>query len=217
MQVCDRFSDLGSSGDASCRLGIFGGTFDPVHIGHLAAGECVRQELGLDAVVYMPAGTPVFKKDQRVTSAEQRLAMCRLAVADNPFFDASGMEIMRGGDTYTIDTLRLLREHYPDNVELFFIAGADAIMGIGDWRQADSLATLARFVAITRPGYPLDERDKGKIAADMRFDVTYVEVPGLNVSSSMLRERVREGKSIRYLVPKAVREYIEKQGLYLES
>ena len=215
MRICDRFDDLGCENPSRpYRLGIFGGTFDPIHIGHLAVGEHVRDALGLDAVIFMPAGVPVFKKDRAVTPGNQRLEMCRLATRDNPCFDVSGMEIERGGDTYTFDTLEILREHYPDNVALYFIAGADAIMGINGWKNADALGGLARFVALTRPGYPIDERRRQEIAQDIRFDVSYVEVPGLNVSSSMLREWVGQGASIRYLTADAVREYIEGQGLY---
>ena len=118
--ISERFDDLGRDG-APARLGIMGGTFDPIHIGHLACAEQAREAFGLDGVLFVPAGNPVFKKDRAVTPAGMRLAMCRLAVASNPAFDVSAVEVERGGDTYTVDTLRQLRAHYPGNVELFFI------------------------------------------------------------------------------------------------
>lgn len=218
MRVCERFDGFDPDAPAGMyRIGVFGGTFDPIHIGHLAAGEFVRESLGLDGVIFMPAGTPVFKKDRQVTSGAQRLEMCRRAVVDNPCFDVSGMEVERGGDTYTVDTLEVLRNHYPLSVDIFFIAGADAIMDIGMWRSASRLADLARFVGITRPGYVMDDEQQRRISDELHFEVTYLETPGLNVSSSMLRQRVSHGGSIRYLTTDAVRGYIEEQGLYLKG
>ena len=144
MEVCERFDRLGfDEPGRTFQLGIFGGTFDPVHTGHLAAAEHVRDAAGLDAVIFMPAGVPVFKLDKKVTAGEDRLAMCRLATAANPYFDVSDMEVRRAGNTYTYETLRELRAHYPDNVEFHFIAGADAIISLGKWRNARELTQLA--------------------------------------------------------------------------
>ena len=215
MKVCEKFDALGlEDSDNTYRLGIFGGTFDPVHIGHLAAAERVREQARLDAVVFMPAGVPVFKLDKKVTAGEHRLAMCRLATAGNPFFDVSDIEVRRQGNTYTYETLRELRAHYPDNVELFFIAGADAVITLGKWRNAAELTQLARFIAMTRPGYSQEEAKRAVYVDGRRLDVDFLEVPGLNISSSYVRACVGEGNTIRYIVPEAVREYILAHQLY---
>ena len=215
MPVCERFHSLGfDDPDTTYRLGIFGGTFDPVHIGHLAAAERVREDARLDAVVFMPAGVPVFKLDKKVSACEDRLAMCRLATAGNPFFDASDIEVRRAGNTYTYETLRELRAHYPANVELFFIAGADAIITLGKWRNAVELTQLAHFIAMTRPGYSQEEAKRSVYVDGKRLDVDFLEVPGLNISSSYVRDCVADNRTIRYIVPDAVREYIISHKLY---
>lgn len=211
--VSDRFDALGSDGRPA-RLGIMGGTFDPIHIGHLACAEQAREAYGLDAVVFVPAGVPVYKKNAGVTPAAHRLAMCRLATRGNDSFDVSSLEIDRGGDTYTVDTLRQLRCHYPGNVELFFITGADAVRDIVKWRESAQVARLARFIAVTRPGYALDQVRLDLDQAQQHFQIDYLEVTSLAVSSSGLRQRVREGRSIRYLTMDAVRRYIESEQLY---
>lgn len=214
--VCERFDQLGADG-APARLGIMGGTFDPIHIGHLACAEQAREALGLDAVVFVPAGCPVYKKDQDVTAAEHRLAMCRLATASNPAFDVSPMEIERGGDTYTVDTLRELRAHYPANVELCFITGADAVYNIVKWRESAAIADLARLIAVTRPGYDVPPERRAYLERCGNFRIDYLEVTGLAISSSDLRRRLAQGRSIRYLTMASVRDYIAGQGLYAEG
>lgn len=211
--ICERFDDLGADG-APARLGIMGGTFDPIHTGHLACAEQAREAYRLDAVVFIPAGNPVFKRERDVSPAADRLAMCRLAVRSNPSFDVSAIEIERGGDTYTVDTLRQLRAHYPDNVELRFITGADAVYHIVKWRESAAIAGLARLIAVTRPGYVLSEERRRLIAAHGNFQIDYLEVTALAISSSDLRARVREGKSIRYLTMQRVLDYIQEHGLY---
>ena len=213
--VCARFDDLGLDDSArTYRRGIMGGTFDPVHIGHLACAEQARDELGLDGVVFIPAGVPVYKKDQRVTPAAQRLEMCRLAVAGNPAFDVSSIEVDRAGDTYTVDTLRQLRAHYPDNVELWFITGADAVGSIVKWRDSAQIAHLAKLVAVTRPGWPISEETRHALRERSDFQVTFLEVTGMAVSSSDLRARVAAGRTIRYLTKGSVIRYIESHRLY---
>ncbi len=215
MKVCDSFSDLGrDKPNQQYRLGIFGGTFDPVHVGHLAAAERVREEAGLDAVVFMPAGVPVFKLGKQVSPGEDRLKMCRLAVADNPYFDVSDIEVIRPGNTYTYETLRILREHYPANVELFFIAGADAILSLGKWRNALEISRLAHIVAMARPGYSSKAAAQTVYAQGQRIDIDFIEVPGLDISSSHVRASVKCGRSIRYVVTDEVRDYIMKASLY---
>ena len=205
---------LGSDAGRTYRLGVMGGTFDPIHNGHLVTAEQAFDDLSLDLVVFMPAGRPAFKQDQRVTSGQERFAMTLLATADNPHFVASRFEIDRAGVTYTADTLRLLRELYPDNVEFYFITGADAITDIVSWRDAADIARLAHLVAATRPGYDLDRAWDAIAASGLDFDVTYLSVPALAISSSHLRDRVAAGQSLRYLTPDAVTGYLHKHGLY---
>lgn len=211
--ICPRFDDLGADGRPA-RLGIMGGTFDPIHIGHLSVAEQVREALGLDVVLFIPAGVPVFKRDRRVAPAADRLAMCRLAVADNPFFDVSDIEIRRGGDTYTVDTLREMRAHYPDNVEFWFIIGADAVASISLWRESDAIAQLCKLAAVTRPGFQLDSATRAQVDEAGAFDVRYLQATALSVSSSDLRERLEQCLSIRYLTTDGVCDYIREKGLY---
>ena len=205
---------LGSDPERTYRLGIMGGTFDPIHNGHLVAAEQAFDDLGLDLVVFMPAGRPAFKLDKKVTSGEDRYAMTLLATPDNPHFTASRFEIDREGVTYTADTLRLLHGIYPDNVRFYFITGADAIADIVTWRDAADIARLARIVAATRPGYDLSHAQKVIEESGLPFDVTYLEIPALAISSTYLRMRAELGQSLRYLTPDTVTGYIRKHGLY---
>ena len=211
--VCERFDDLGADG-RPVRLGIMGGTFDPIHIGHLACAEQAREAFDLDAVVFIPAGKPAFKLKRDVTPAEQRFEMCRLAVQGNPAFDVSRIEIDRPGVTYTADTLRQLREHYPGNVALFFITGADAVCSILKWREIAVIASMAELIAATRPGYALSEETRLTIERSGNFRIHMLEATGLAVSSSYLRARVQAGLSIRYFTVQRVLDYIAAHGLY---
>ena len=206
--------ELGQDGSRTYRLGIMGGTFDPIHNGHLVTAEQACNDLGLDVVVFVPAGSPAFKQDRRVSTPEDRHAMTLLATADNPRFLVSRVEVDRPGITYTVDTLELLRSHYPDNVELYFITGADAIIDIISWRDAERIAELAHLVGATRPGYDLENARASIDASGIDFKVSYLEVPALAISSSDLRRRVATGQSLRYLTSDAVVGYIEKRGLY---
>lgn len=216
--VCERFDDLGFDDPGRpANLGIMGGTFDPIHIGHLACAEQARVAHGLDVVVFIPTGIQPFKRDKKVTDAAMRLEMCRLAVQTNPYFDVSPIEVEREGNTYTVDTLRQLRAHYPSNVKLHFITGADAMLTIVKWRDSAAIADLAHLIAVTRPGYEMTDEAKSEIAAHAQFDVSYLETTALSVSSSMLREWVARGKSIRYLTSLAVHDYIAEHGLYREE
>ncbi len=213
------FDDLGKGDpERRFRLGVMGGTFDPIHIGHLACAEQVRETFDLDGVVFMPAGDPWMKHGRRVAAATDRLAMVRLAVADNPHFDVSRLEIDRPGKTYTADTLRQLRAYFPANVELAFISGADAVFRILEWRDAEEVARLARLVAVTRPGYEIsDARRKYMRTHASILHLWQTEVTALSISSTDLREKVAAGKSIRYLVPQVVADYIEAHGLYRQG
>ena len=205
---------LGSDPGRTYRLGIMGGTFDPIHNGHLVAAEQAYDDLSLDVVVFMPAGCPNFKQGKQVSSGENRYAMTLLATADNPHFRASRFEVDREGVTYTAETLQLLRSLYPDNVEFYFITGADAIAEIVTWRDAGRIAELSHLVGATRPGYDLDRARRALAEAPYDFDVTYSEVPALAISSTYLRARVGASMSLRYLTPDTVRGYIHKHKLY---
>lgn len=216
--ICRRFDRLGiDNPGVTYRLGIMGGTFDPIHLGHLACAEQARESARLDAVLFVPAGNPVFKRDQQLAPAQMRLEMCRLAVESNPAFDVSAIEIDRVGDTYTVDTLRQLRAHFPENVELFLITGADALMGIMKWRDSSAIADMARLIAVTRPGFTLTDEWKRDLAACADFEISYVSMPALSLSSTMLRNRVAHGHSIRYLTVAPVVNYIQENGLYRHS
>lgn len=198
------------------RLGVMGGTFDPVHMGHLVCAEEARGALGLDMVLFVPTGRPVFKLDRSVADGEIRLAMLAAAVAGNDHFAVSDLEVKRPGVTYAVDTLRELREAFPGGTELVFVTGADTALTLPRWREAASLSRLAAFGAATRPGYELDGSVLGELAA-LGFDVRPFEIPAVDVSSSAIRHRVSAGRTIRYLVPEAVRAIIEKNELYREE
>ena len=192
----------------SKRLGVMGGTFDPVHHGHLVAASEVAALFDLDQVVFVPTGQPWQKGDEVVTPAEDRYLMTVIATASNPRFTVSRVDIDRHGPTYTIDTLRDLRTANGPDVEMFFITGADALAQILSWRQAEKLFALAHFVGVTRPGYDL---------ADAHLPdgvVTLVEIPAMAISSSGCRDRVRAGRPVWYLLPDGVVQYIDKRHLY---
>jgi nicotinate-nucleotide adenylyltransferase len=184
-----------------------GGTFDPVHHGHLVAASEVAGLFGLDEVVFVPTGQPWQKSERGVSPAEDRYLMTVIATASNPRFSVSRVDVDRGGATYTIDTLTDLGREHPD-AELFFITGADALAQIVGWRETDKLFQLAHFVGVTRPGYQLADNDLPPGA------VSLVEVPALAISSTDCRDRVRRGMPVWYLVPDGVVQYIEKRGLY---
>ena len=187
------------------RIGVMGGTFDPIHHGHLVAASEVAQSFDLDEVVFVPTGMPWQKT--KVTEAEHRYLMTVIATASNPRFTVSGVDIDRDGPTYTIDTLRDLKAARPD-AELFFITGADAIAQILGWRNHDELWELAHFVAVSRPGHVLSTEGLPS------EDVSQLEVPALAISSTDCRARVREGNPVWYLVPDGVVQYIAKHHLY---
>lgn len=188
-----------------------GGTFDPIHYGHLIAAEEARYRFQLARVVFVPCGQPPHKKPYAVTPAEHRYAMTLLATASNPHFIVSRIEIDRPGPSYSVDTVRLLRQQLPD-AELFFITGADAVLEILTWKDSDELIGLCRFIAVTRPGYDL--RQLERLPAHYLQRIVPLVIPGMDISSTLLRQRVRRGEPIRYLAPDAVCDYIAKHGLY---
>ena len=212
--ITERFETLGSDG-ADVRLGLMGGTFDPIHVGHLRVAEEMRLALELDAVLFIPTGNPVFKKDQKVTDAQVRLEMCRRAVQGNPYFDVSSIEAEREGDTFTVDTLRELKAYFPPNVHLFFIVGSDSAITVGKWRGSAEIAQLASFaVAAGRPGSANEDELREAIMAAGPFDLHIVQVSPLKVASRELRAELAEGGQCRYLIPECVRAYIFEHGLY---
>lgn len=192
------------------RVGVMGGTFDPIHHGHLVAASEVQHWFDLDEVVFVPTGDPWQKAGRDVTPAEDRYLMTVIATASNPRFTVSRVDIDRPGKTYTVDTLRDLAAAMPD-AELFFITGADALAEIFTWRDADELFSLAQFVGCTRPGYEMDPQTLAAIPADR---VTMIEIPALAISSTDCRRRRERGEPVWYLVPDGVVQYLTKHDLY---
>ncbi|MFZ9743949.1 MAG: nicotinate-nucleotide adenylyltransferase [Aquiluna sp.] len=187
------------------RIGVMGGTFDPIHHGHLVAASEAADAFDLDEVIFVPTGNPGNKKV--ISSSENRYLMTVIATAANPRFKVSRVDIDRPGVTYTIDTLTELSRQYPD-ADLFFISGADAIAQILAWKEVDSIWPLAHFVAVTRPGHKLELPDVKEAK------ISQLEVPALAISSTAIRERAEAGKPIWYLVPDGVVQYIAKHKLY---
>jgi nicotinate-nucleotide adenylyltransferase len=190
------------------RIGVMGGTFDPIHHGHLAAASEAGHECGLDEVVFVPAGQPWQKHDRLLAPAEDRYQMTVIATASNPLFSVSRIEIDRPGDTYTIDTVRALRAEYGTDAEIFFIIGADSLSRLATWRQPEDLLAMVRFIGLTRRGHQLADNSLGAAAFSL------LEMPSLEISSTMVRSRVRAGLPIGYLVPEGVVTYIFKRRLY---
>jgi nicotinate-nucleotide adenylyltransferase len=190
------------------RLGIMGGTFDPIHHGHLVAASEVAHLFALDEVVFVPTGQPWQKNGRKVASAEDRYLMTVIATASNPRFSVSRIDIDRPGPTYTVDTLREMRELHAPETEFFFITGADALEKMLAWHNAEDMFGLAHFIGCTRPGHSLADPGlpEGK--------VSLVEVPALSISSTECRERVQAGEPIWYLVPDGIVQYINKRNLY---
>ena len=200
---------------ASRRIGLMGGTFDPIHYGHLVTAEQARVDLGLSEVIFLPAGAP-WQKPADVTSPVHRYLMAVLATAANPRFSVSRLEIDADGPTYTVDTLRRVRELLDGDTangadaELFFITGADAILNILTWKDAETCLELATFVAATRPGHDLGQLER----EGLRDRVVVLDVPALAISSTDLRARFASNRAVRYLVPREVEEYVRKHDLY---
>jgi nicotinate-nucleotide adenylyltransferase len=192
-------------GSSRHRVGVMGGTFDPIHHGHLVAASEVAQSFGLDEVVFVPTGRPAHKGN--VSGSEHRYLMTVIATASNPRFTVSRVDIDRAGPTYTVDTLEDVQRAYPDS-DLYFISGADAVAQIVGWQESDHLWDLAHFVAVSRPGHELD------VSGLPKGHVSLLEVPALAISSTDCRSRVARGYPVWYLVPDGVVQYISKHHLY---
>jgi nicotinate-nucleotide adenylyltransferase len=189
-----------------------GGTFDPIHNGHLVTAEEAYWQFDLDEVVFVPTGRPWMKDHPDLSPPEDRYLMTVIATSPNPHFSVSRLEIDRAGETYTVDTLRALREERGEDTELFFVTGADAILEIFQWKDPEDALSLAHFIAATRPGYDIARFEAEASTAHPKVSV--MSIPALAISSTGIRERVREGRPIRYLVPDGVVTYIDKAALY---
>lgn len=189
------------------RLAIMGGTFDPIHYGHLVAAEGARHEFNLEKVIFIPAGQPPHKKGRRITDSHYRLEMTRHAVSSNSHFEVSDIEVERTGPSYTIDTVIAVKELYPQH-QVFFITGADAVLEILTWNRVEELLSRCSFIAATRPGYRLESLEH------TLKNIVTMEVPALAISSTDIRHRVKDGRPIKYLLPEAVENYIKEMGLY---
>ncbi|MEJ5186867.1 MAG: nicotinate-nucleotide adenylyltransferase [Candidatus Geothermincolales bacterium] len=201
------------------RIGIMGGTFDPIHYGHLVTAEEARVQFGLDRVIFVPSGHPPHKEERKSLDPEYRYLMVVIATATNPYFTVSRMEIDRPGPSYTIDTVREIKRELGSGVELYFITGADAILEILTWKEPERVLEECVFIAATRPGYDLKRLEENlpeseKARHRTRPRVLTMEIPALAISSTDIRRRVKEGRPIRYLVPEGVAEFIEKHGFY---
>jgi nicotinate-nucleotide adenylyltransferase len=193
----------------AARIGVLGGTFDPIHNGHLVAASEVAHALDLNEVIFVPTGQPWQKEDRNLSATEDRYLMTVIATASDPLLSVSRVDIDREGETYTVDTLTDLRTQRGTDAEFFFIMGADALSGIKTWHNTENLFSLAHFVGCTRPGHPIDKADLPEGG-----DFTLIDLPALEISSTACRDRVRAGRPIRYLVPDGVIQYISKRGLY---
>lgn len=192
------------------RVGIMGGTFDPVHQGHLLAAELAREEAGLDEVWFMPSFVPPHKANGAAAAPDERLEMVRLAVEGHPFFRVTDVEIRKGGTSYSVDTIKLLTDKHP-NVDFSYIIGADMVMYLPRWHRIGDIVRQIGFIGLSRPGYELDPE---QLPEEIRSKVTLVPMVRMELSSTDIRRRLGEGRTIRYMVPERVRAYIEGRGLY---
>jgi nicotinate-nucleotide adenylyltransferase len=202
-------------------IGLMGGTFDPIHMGHLVTAEEVRIQYGLDSVIFVPTGRPPHKEIHEISHHEHRYLMTVLATTTNPFFRVSRVEIDKepGALTYTIETILFFHNYFGPETKLYFITGADAILEIFTWKDYRELLSICSFIAATRPGYCLDKLKEaiGAVCPETLCNIHIVEIPAVAVSSTLIRQRVAQGKPIKYLTPELVTQYIFKNGLYREQ
>jgi len=200
------------------NTGVFGGTFDPIHLGHLAVAEEVRTTLGLAEVLFLPAGQPWLKADRSISPAKHRVEMVKLAIAGNPHFKLSSCEVDRPGPSYAVDTIDILQQQLGAEARLFFLLGSDALSELPQWKEPSRLIQICQLVAFTRPGFPLPPLEPLESAIPgLSQHVTFVEVPQIDISATQIRNRVSRGASLHGLVPQAVERYILEQGLYLTT
>lgn len=196
------------------RIGVLGGTFNPIHIAHLILGEEARARLKLDRVLFVPAQYPWRKGHVPLAEGRHRLAMTQLAVASNPGFAVSSVDLDRGGPTFSTDTIHDLQRKYSEDAEFFFLLGMDSLLDLPNWRSPRELAEMVHFVAFRRPNYELDWGALEEAIPDVREKVTLLDAPLLGISSTEIRRRIASGLPIRYWVSDAVAEYIEQHGVY---
>lgn len=199
------------------RIGLMGGTFDPVHYGHLVTAEEARCQFGMEKVIFIPAGKPPHKTRKNISQPRHRLEMTWRAVGSNPDFTVSDQEIKREGLSYTVDTIQAFREQY-EGWDIYFITGADAVLEILTWKKVEELLRKCCFVAASRPGFRLESmgEELTRLPAECTGRIKTLEVPALAISSTNIRQRVRDGRPIRYLLPEAVKDYIYRHGLYTD-
>jgi len=190
------------------KVGVFGGTFNPPHTGHLIVAETARESLGLDKVIFIPCSLPPHKTTKSLVDADRRLEMVSLAIAGNPYFEVSDIELQRGGKSYTVDTLRALTALYP-RAQLYLLLGIDNLIELHTWREPEEIFALAEVIAINRPGF-----DPSSVRKEYLRRVTFLRSPNIDISSSEIRRKAKAGKSIKYLVPSVVEAYILKHGAY---
>jgi nicotinate-nucleotide adenylyltransferase len=198
------------------NIGVLGGTFDPIHMGHLIIAEEARLKLGLSKVLFVPAGQPWLKQDRDITTAVHRVEMMRRAIADNPYFEPSTLEVERAGPSYTVDTLTMLRKQLGSRTSLFFILGRDTLAELPLWKEPQKVVQLCRLVVPPRLG-SRDLKHLEKVIPGQLERVVQLDMPVIGISSSEIRQRIARGLSIRYLVPPGVEEYITEHKLYPTS
>jgi len=197
------------------KLGILGGTFDPIHLGHLLIAEITRESLGLAKVLFVPAGNPPHKQDVEKTSAVHRRRMVELAISDNPYFELCSIDLERPGPHYSVDTARLICSRYQISADdCFFIIGSDSLVDLPAWHQPAKLIEVCRLAVVHRPGYQANLSDLAQIIPGLQQRIDWVEIPVVDFSSSTIRRKAAAGQSIRYQLPDRVREYVVEHKLY---
>ncbi len=204
-------------------VALFGGTFNPIHYGHLAIAEEVRTKFNLDKVIFVPTYLPPHKEPETLVDAKQRLIMTNLATVSNPCFEVSMFEVHKGGKSYTIDTVKHFRQLFGDKVQLYFIVGADMLMEISTWKNIEELLKLCRFIAVPRPGYDIQKifnqyflaSENYSVANELLDNILIEDIAMLDISATNIRRRVKEWKSIKYLLPEPVEQFIHNHQLYL--
>ena len=200
------------------KIGVLGGTFDPIHLGHFVVAEEVRAKLGLAEVLFVPAGQPWLKASRPISPAKHRVEMVNLAIAGNPHFKLSTSEVDRPGPSYTVDTIHILQQQLGSEAKLFFLLGSDALSELLQWKEPWRLIQICQLVAFTKPGFTLPSLELlESVIPGLSQHVTFVEVSQIDISATVIRSRVVQGASIHWLVPQAVERYILEQGLYLTT
>ncbi|MGI6119816.1 MAG: nicotinate-nucleotide adenylyltransferase [Desulfosporosinus sp.] len=197
------------------NLGIMGGTFDPIHYGHLVAAEMARVKFNLSKVLFIPSGRPPHKNRSDISAAKLRFEMVKHAINDNPAFEISALELERKGPSYTVDTLRVLRHTYPEH-KLYFITGTDALREIFSWREPEEILKMTELIGVARPGFAAGDflLQVQQEHPEIQGRIHYLEVPALAISSTDIRARVKQGQPVRYLLPEPVRLFMQQHGLY---